>query len=180
MKLGGVASVDELPVYVYQDQDGDQVALPCTERLFSEKVATTLAALGVIPVVSVRGRPEVRLASFAAVGGKLLAGRWAPATMASAAPTSAPTSAPVSAPASAPAVSEVAPAEEAPADTSDLDALLASLDAPADPAPDPQPEVAAPPDDDLDALLASLNAPEEPKAEDATEDDLDALLASLK
>jgi hypothetical protein len=33
---------------------------------------------------------------------------------------------------------------------------------------------------DLDALLASLNAPAEPVAEDATEPDLDALLASLK
>jgi hypothetical protein len=34
--------------------------------------------------------------------------------------------------------------------------------------------------DDLDALLASLNAPPEPPAADATEQDLDALLASLK
>ncbi len=60
------------------DKDGDQIALPCTERLFTEKVAAQVGALGVIPVVSLRGRPEVRVASFNAVSGKPIAGRWAP------------------------------------------------------------------------------------------------------
>ena len=59
-------------------QDGDQVALPCTERLFTERVAAQVSAVGVMPIVSLRGRPEVRIASFGSVAGRGLAGRWAP------------------------------------------------------------------------------------------------------
>lgn len=209
MKLGSVASVDDLPVYVYVDKDGDQIALPCTERLFNEKMAAQIGGLGVIPVVSIRGRPEVRVASFGAVGGKPIAGRWAPFD---------PSPKPLP-PAAKPAPVKAAEDEEdAPeADTSELDALMAGLgDTPtAEEASAPEPEAAgddldallaglggdtpaaeaaAAPDaapeaaaesaeDDLDALLASLNPPaeeEKPAAEDETEPDLDALLASLK
>ena len=170
MKLGSVATVDDLPVYVYVDKDGDQIALPCTERLFTEKLAAQVGALGVIPVVSLRGRPEVRVASFNAVSGKPIAGRWAPVNLA-----------PASAAAAAPP--PVALADE----TSTDDALLAGLetDPAAEPAsasaPEPQPAPPAAAEDDLDALLASLNAePEKPAKEQDTEVDLDALLASLK
>ena len=192
MELGSVANVGDLPVYVYHDQDGDQIALPCTERLFTEKLAAQVAALGVIPLVSLRGRPELRVASFNGVGGKRLAGRWAPVD--------------VSTPAAAPAPAKAAPASRthrhqhrrrrrrrsprpepaaaaAEADTSELDALLAGLTGPdtAAAAPEPEPAPAAAAEDDLDALLASLNAePEKPAEADETEADLDALLASLK
>ena len=180
MKLGSVASVDELPVYVYVDKDGDQIALPCTERLFNEKMAAQVGAAGVIPVVSMRGRPEVRVASFNAVGGKAIAGRWAPVDVTP--PSSAP--APEPAPELAP---QPGPAPELKAGADELDALMAGLDAkPAPEAPQPaSPTPAAPQaepaDDDLDALLASLNPPaeEKPAAEDDTEAGLDALLASL-
>jgi hypothetical protein len=70
-------------------------------------------------------------------------------------------------------------------DTSELDRLLAGLEATPEPAPAPAAvaaEAAAPApaaEDDLDALLASLNVAAPEPAADATEPDLDALLASL-
>lgn len=203
MKLGSVATVDDLPVYVYVDKDGDQVALPCTERLFTEKLAAQVASVGVIPIVSMRGRPEVRIASFDAVDGKRIAGRWAPVDLTP--PPPAPPPEPKLEPkaelepeaaeleaedagASATAAEpEPATAAEEGEDTSELDTLMASLEA--DPAEETLPAEAPPPpaepatadEDDLDALLASLNAePEKPAAPDETEADLDALLASLK
>ena len=181
MKLGSVAVVGDLPVYVYHDADGDQVALPCTERLFTERVATQVASTGVIPVVSLRGRPEVRVAGFNALSGPMLAGRWAPVTI-KPATTAPPPAPPPPAPAArAPDPKPAPPPEPAPsAETDDLDALLADLETtPATPAPTPAPEPAAA-DDDLGALLASLSADPPPTKPDETEDDLDALLASLK
>ena len=190
MQLGSVATVGELPVYVYHDTDGEQIALPCTERLFTEKQAAQVAACGVIPVVSLRGRPEVRVAGFAALAGAPLAGRWAPLDMARPAPPPAPKPATVAPPA-APAPAQAAAAQPVSlaaeeADTADLDALLAGLSvtdaAPEAPAAEPEPEPAAeePAADDLDALLASLSAEPPAAAADETEADLDALLAALQ
>ena len=184
MKLGSASVVGDLPVYVYHDADGDQVALPCTERLFTERQAAQIASTGVIPVVSLRGRPEVRVAGFASLAGATLAGRWAPVTV-------KPTPATVPQPAARPEVEAeaeeavAAAADAAPADTidtSDLDALLAGLESQPEPA---TVEVAAPAveaaaEDDLDALLASLSAEPAPAAADETDSELDALLASLK
>ncbi len=185
MRLGSVAGVGDMPYYVYAAPDGDQVALPCTERLYSERQAAQVATYRVMPVLSLRGRPEVRLGGFTSLAGTPLAGFWAPVAIAATPADAAPV------PVSVPAAQEVAPAPEAVSEQEtapDLDALLASL-APADAAPAaaapeppaPQPEPAAPeaPADDLDALLASLNTEPPPASPDATEPDLDALLASL-
>jgi type VI secretion system protein ImpC len=178
MKLGTVMGVGDIAYYVYVGADGDQVALPCTERLYSERQAVVVANYGVMPLLSLRGRPELRLGSFASLAGPALAGFWAPVTIT---PQGAKPAAP------APVVSgvvetaaEAEPPEEQAAEPAavegtDLDALLAGLSAPA-----PAAEAAEAAMDDLDALLASLNAPPEPPAADATEQDLDALLASLK
>jgi type VI secretion system protein ImpC len=189
MKPGSVMVVGDMPYYVYIDPDGDQIALPCTERFYTERQATQAASFHVMPLVCLRGRPELRLASFASVAGPAIAGLWAPVDIKPAPPPSVAAPAapppPVAAaavpeakaepppPASSPATDE-APAQAA-EDTS-LDDLLASLDA----AP-AAPEAAAPSaEDDLDALLASLNAEPPPAAPDSTEADLDALLASLQ
>lgn len=158
MKLGAVNVVGDLPVYVFTDADGDQVALPCTERLLSEREAAQVASAGVIPVLSLRGRPEVRVAGFASVAGAPLAGRWAPLDLKP--PPSAP-AAPPPLPAETPE-----PLEPPPASPATTPAELA----------EPAPESG---DADLDALLASLSAEPEPTAADETEPDLDALLASL-
>ncbi len=178
MKIGSIASADDMPVYVYTDADGDQIALPCTERMFTEKLAAQVGSTGVNPVVALRGRTEVRMGGFNSMAGGVVAGRWAPAEIKPPAPPAPPTPPPE--PAAAPAADAATPAD-AEESGEDLDALLASLDtpAPAAAAAEPAAEEAAP-EDDLDALLASLNAEPEPPAEGETEPDLDALLASLK
>lgn len=176
MKIGSIAAVNEMPVYVYTDPDGDQIALPCTERMYSEKLAMQVASTGVNPVVALRGRPEVRMGGFNGLAGGVVAGRWAPVEIKPPAPPAPP-------PKPAPTAEEVAAAEaETKESIENLDALLASLDTPAaEPEPEPAAaEEAAAPEEDLDALLASLNAEPEPAAEGETEPDLDALLASLK
>lgn len=188
MKLGGVMGVRDMVSYVYTDPDGDPIALPCTERLYSERQAVAVSNFGVMPLLSLRGRPELRLGSFQSLHGQSLAGFWAPVkvTPPAAPKPAAPPAQAVPAPAAPPPV-QAAPAPAAPAPAApapvveepavDLDALLAGLTAAA-PAPEPE-APAADADTDLDALLASLNvAPEPPKA-DETEPDLDALLASL-
>ena len=179
MKLGSLNVVGEMPVYVYHDADGDQVALPCTERLFTERQAAQVASTGIIPVLSLRGRPEVRVAGFNSLAGKPLAGSWAPMDITppppprqETAPPAAPAPAPVAAEA-LPALPAVEPDPEVAED--DPHALLADLSPAA-------PELATPEaaEDDLDALLASLSAEPAPAGADETEADLDALLASLR
>lgn len=208
MKIGGIATVGDLPVYVYHDTDGDQIALPCAERLFSDRQAVQVANIGINPVLSLRGRPEVRMGGFASLAGGTLAGRWAPVDMTPPppapppAPPEAPSPAPPEAPPPAPSEATTAtpppsapsgpdaapppPAEEVfaasiePApETNELDALLAGLDASAP--TEAAPEAAPEPAaDQLDALLASLNAAPAVAEPADTEADLDALLASLK
>jgi type VI secretion system protein ImpC len=199
MKLGSVATVGDLPVYVFHDTDGEQIALPCSERLYNERQAVLVSNTGVIPVLAIRGRPEVRLGGFASLAGGTLAGRWAPVDLKPPPPPTPPKPAAAPQPAAARPAAPAKPApepEEAepeapnvpdPAALDDLDALLAGLDAPAAAAPAEAAPAAAEPaaeadsaDEDLDALLASLNAKPEPAEEAETEPDLDALLASLK
>jgi type VI secretion system protein ImpC len=185
MKLGAVMGVGDIPYYVYVDPDGEQIALPCTERLYTERQAVQVSQYKVMPLLSIRGRPEVRLGGFTSQAGSPLAGFWAPADIkppAAKAP-SAPAAVPVAPrpamepePAAAP---EPEAAAEEPA-TEDLDALLKGLEEPAAEAAPAEAPAAEPGADDLDALLASLNSEPEQSAADQTEPDLDALLASLK
>jgi type VI secretion system protein ImpC len=184
MKLGSVAGVGDMPYYVYVDPDGDQIALPCTERLYSERQAVQVSVYHVMPVLSLRGRPEVRLGGFTSLAGVPLAGFWAPldikpapapaASPAEPAPAPIPEQIATPEPAATPEPEAAAAETAAPAD--DLDALLAGLETtPA--APEPAADAAM---SELDALLASLSAPPPPAEPNATESELDALLASLK
>lgn len=162
MQPGTGAAVGDMPNYVYHAENGDQVALPCTERLYSERQANQAASYHAMPLVTLRGRPEVRLGRMSSVGGAALAGFWAPAPLSDAPLSNSP---PPTAPVPIPAA--VAPITPMPEDEPEL--------------PEAEQETAAAeeaPADDLDALLASLSAPP-PAAEGATELDLDALLASL-
>ncbi|HSN32199.1 MAG TPA: type VI secretion system contractile sheath large subunit [Ideonella sp.] len=61
--------VGELPFHHVVDADGDQVALPCTERQLSVDAAATLARRGLIALLSHKGQPDVRLAGLNAVNG---------------------------------------------------------------------------------------------------------------
>src|SRR5271157_1299009 len=177
MKLGSVMGLREMPYYVYIDPDGEAIALPCTERMYSERQAVMVASYRVMPLLSIRGRPEVRLGGFSSLVGSPLAGFWAPVDVKAPAGASRGAAAAAAEPEAA---EPEAAAEEAPADApaeeaamSDLDKMLAGLSAPAEAAEAPAEDEAM---SDLDKLLASLNAPAEPVAEDATEPDLDALL----
>lgn len=164
MVPGAPSVIGDMPYYVYVAPDGDQVALPCTERLWSERQVARTAEYHVMPVVSLRGRPEIRLAGFASLAGTMIAGRWAPAD----------TATPAAEPAIEPDADDDA-ATTAESDT-DLDALLVGLDTPAE---ESTSDPASDEDTDLDALLASISE-EKPAAEEGeTEIDLDALLASL-
>jgi type VI secretion system protein ImpC len=178
LQLGSILTVRDMVSYVYTDKDGDQIALPCTERLYTERQAQAVGDYGVMPLLSLRGRPELRLGGFGAVrAGSQLAGFWGQVSVTGLQPAAA-APAPVEAAAAAPEAAHAPAAEaEAPA-ADDLDALLAGLAA----TPEPEPEPAAPDAaaDDLDALLASLNVEPPPAEADSTEADLDALLASLK
>jgi predicted component of type VI protein secretion system len=68
--------VDNLPLCLWTDADGDTVAQPCTEWLFTDRTMARVQTLGFIPVLQRRGRDEVRLGGFVSLAGAHLAGRW--------------------------------------------------------------------------------------------------------
>ena len=164
MQPGTANVIGDMPYYVYTAPDGDQVALPCTERLYGERQVAKAAPYHVMPVICLRGRPEIRLAGFGSVAGTPLAGFWAPVKIT---------------PAAAPAASPPEPVLEtvedtAPESTEEASGPETEMAAEAASAAEPEAEAV-----DLDALLASLSEPEPVAAEGETEVDLDALLASL-
>ena len=77
MSLGSIMSLNDMPFHYMTDQYGDQVALPCTERLLSVAGAAEVIARRFMPVISVQGQNMVKLGSFQAVGGGELLGIWA-------------------------------------------------------------------------------------------------------
>jgi hypothetical protein len=201
MKLGSVMTIGDVPFYYYTDADGDQVALPTTERLIPESIAAHVISQSLMPVLSIRGRPEVRLGSFNSLGGGLLAGPWAPVGIepdkgpeAAAAIDSAADGVPEE-----PTV-EAFEAQAAAEADSELDALLADLQRSheqpgtsaslvdqsaaegAEPSASEPDESAAGDDADLDALLAGLTDDDDQQASTGDEEmdpDLAELLASL-
>jgi len=130
MKLGSVMSLGDIPYHVVNDRHGDQVALPCTERNITESKLEKVMARGFMPVVSMKGRDEIRLASFQSMGGGEILGPWSGETPP---PPSAPKAA-------SPATSG--------SGEDDLDALLAGFDT------DQSADSAS--DGDIDADLAAL------------------------
>src|SRR4051812_12034323 len=143
MKPGSVLSVGEMPFYYYTDSDGDQTALPCTERMLSSKMAELVAKHRFMPMLSIKGRPEVRLGGFTSLADTQLAGSWQPVT------GSSPEAA-------APPVEEEAPAAEEPAQESSDIATEATDDSAAE-APAESAEASSGADPELDKLLATLN-----------------------
>ncbi|MEY8830465.1 type VI secretion system contractile sheath small subunit [Sedimentitalea sp. XS_ASV28] len=138
MGLGSIMSLGEMPYHLVTDQYGDQVALPCTERNLTLDKVEKVMARGLMPVVSIKGRDEIRLASFQSMAGGDILGPWSDAPPP---PPSPPRPAPIS---------ESGPQSVTAQDTGEdlgLDDLLAGFDD------------TAPPDGDLadvDADLAAL------------------------
>lgn len=101
MHPDSVLGLNEMPYYFYQDADGDQIALPCTERFITSRVQEGIAAQSFLPVLAVKGAPEVRLGGFRSLAGGPLKGWWPPP------------------PSSAPPASRPAPKAEAEAEAED-------------------------------------------------------------
>lgn len=76
VELGKVMTLGDMPMHVITDQHGDQVALPCTERLLDTRGTAEVVARGFIPILSIKGRTEIRQGSFQSLGGAMLAGPW--------------------------------------------------------------------------------------------------------
>ncbi|MEP3330011.1 type VI secretion system contractile sheath large subunit [Sedimentitalea sp.] len=76
MGLGSIMSLGDIPFHFVTDQYGDQVALPCTERNLTLDKVEKVMARGVMPVVSIKGRDEIRLASFQSLAGGDILGPW--------------------------------------------------------------------------------------------------------
>lgn len=185
--LGSVMTMDDVPFHYLTDADGDQVALPTTERLFSQAMAGAVVARGYMPVLSVKAQNVVRLGSFNAVAGGTLKGPWDQglALAAGAAAVTVGLGAAVEAPERpAPAADEDEDDlfnggdDDADEDT-DLDDLLGDLDTDDDDADDDDADDG---DTDLDDLLADLGGDDDDDDdadEDSGDSDLDALLAEL-
>lgn len=141
--LGQVMSLGGMPYHYVKDRYGDQVALPCTERNLTQTRTQAAIARGLMPVVSVKGRDEVRLASFQSLAGATVLGRWADVP-------------PPEPKASAPRieVDQSSDAEDSAMDD-DLAALLAGFDTET---PDDAEDSAAGDDTEMDADLAALLA----------------------
>jgi predicted component of type VI protein secretion system len=76
MALGQQMTLGDMAWHIVTDPHGDQVQLPCTERhMTTEKVEATVTR-GLMPVVGIKGRDVVRLASFQSLAGQEIAGRW--------------------------------------------------------------------------------------------------------
>ena len=76
MDLGSVMSLGGMPYHYVTDRHGDQVALPCTERNLTQSRVEFAMSRGFMPVVSIKGRDEVRLASFQSLAGGDILGPW--------------------------------------------------------------------------------------------------------
>ncbi|MFT7596141.1 MAG: pilus assembly protein FimV, partial [Paracoccaceae bacterium] len=140
MGLGSIMSLGGMPFYFVNDRYGDQVALPCTERNLTLDKVEQANGRGIMSVVSIKGRDEIRLASFNSLAGAEILGPWTGVTPP---PPSPPKPKP------APAAPETVDSDAGSGDDSDLDDLLADFGDDLDFGGD---------DDDTDADLAALLA----------------------
>ncbi|WP_348539126.1 type VI secretion system contractile sheath large subunit [Ruegeria sp. R8_1] len=154
MNLGSVMSLGGVPYHFVNDRYGDQVALPCTERNLTMEKHEHSVQRGYMPVLSVKGRDEIRLGSFNSVAGHEILGPW----------SGVPAPAPSPDIPDEPAADETEAAETPDEDDFDLDDLDLDEDAGSDDS------------DDLDDFLASFD---DETDEDEDDDEMDPELAAL-
>jgi type VI secretion system protein ImpC len=70
---GRTLSIGDLPFHYFNDSDGDQIALPCTERLINADTAARLRQLGIGALMAHKGQPELRVFGLDAVAGGAIA-----------------------------------------------------------------------------------------------------------
>ena len=196
---GAPLVVDDLPFHHYVDDDGDSVALPCTDRLISTNVASLLRDAGINAVMAHKGEALARFNGLEAVNGDGL-------VVAGAAPKKAPSSGArfavqakidvdragatraagpalrkasmpvaedkrVDRAVDEPAVGFAAESAAEPAETI-ADATMDEATASIDPAPaaaSADDSGSSPRDDELAAVLADADEPSAPPAEDAAD-----------
>lgn len=163
MSLGSVMSINDIPFHYVRDRHGDQVALPHTERNLTTSKVQHVVTRGYQPVLSIRGRDEIRLGSFQSLAGAEIRGRWTGVPM-------PPKEPPPTMPGVAARPADIEMDIPAPAGSGgdDLDALLSGLDTGGGAAGDA----------DLDALLSGLDIGGG-GGEGSGDADLDALLAGF-
>jgi len=172
---GKTLSIGELPFHYFVDADGDQVALPCTERLFNADAAARLAQFGLVTLMAHKGQPELRMAGLDALDGSALALAGMPKAAARVGVTTG-------------IQTKLEPREAPVAAASDVDAESSSDD---DSSSDSGSDGSSS-DSSLDDLLAGLGGDESsstdsseassddaPAEEEAVDPDLEALLKSL-
>lgn len=157
--LGSVMSLGDMPYHYVKDRHGDQVALPCTERNLTQAKTQATIGRGYMPVISVKGRDEVRLGSFQALNGEMILGYWVDV------PPPKPKAAAVVEDSSDDTASDDTASDDDNSGDADLDALLAGFG------------------DDFGSSSSDSDdedmATENPVGEDEMDADLAALLASL-
>ncbi len=183
---GKSMSISDLPFYYMHDSHGDQVALPCTERLINTDRATQLSQFGISGVMAYKGQPEVRLAGLKTLNGVDLELKMsgAPAVVAASATVVVePVAKAEVEPEPTEDSSEVEPDTAVESDDSDLDDLMASLDGgdsdASDDGGDDSDSTDEEGDSDLDDLMAGLDDSDSDESDDDGDSDLDALLASF-
>jgi type VI secretion system protein ImpC len=77
MRSGLVAQLNNLPLHVYS-VPSDSEAKPCAEVLLTDEAVERILDLGLIPLISFKGRDSVRVGRFQSLadGRRPLAGRW--------------------------------------------------------------------------------------------------------
>ncbi len=77
MQASGYGEFEDLPVHSFK-ADGETGVTPCAEAWLSDRAGERILEQGLMPVLSVRGRPAVRVVSIQSVrkGAAALAGRW--------------------------------------------------------------------------------------------------------
>lgn len=70
---GKTLSIGDLPFHYFVDADGDQIALPCTERLINADTSARLRQLGIGALMAHKGQPELRVFGLDTVAGGALA-----------------------------------------------------------------------------------------------------------
>jgi type VI secretion system protein ImpC len=69
---GKTLSIGDLPFHFLVDAEGDQIGLPCTDRLINTDAAGRLRSHGIVALLAHKGQPELRLAGLDALDGTAL------------------------------------------------------------------------------------------------------------
>ena len=70
MNIHSNMTIREMPFHYYTDSDGDQIALPCTEQLFTETQISQIISQNLIPIISIKRQPEVQIGSWSSLNGQ--------------------------------------------------------------------------------------------------------------